>query len=148
MLLRTVVVCYLGATLAVAGTAVSAYKLLQARHASMDVSALSSPLANPLAALSAPPTEAAPTQAEPPLFTLPELRPPTLPRAVAAKPRLPRLRAPLGLASHEPPRRSTKPVAAAAAQYRPHPRPVRYRLYYRLYYPYGYYAYYPAYPYY
>ncbi len=148
MLLRTVVVCYLGATLALAGTAVSAYQLLQARHASSEAATPSEPPNSALAPLLGPLPEAQSRRAEP-LAPLPELRPPTLPRAAIAAPRLPRLRAPLGLPSRELSHRSVRPVAAATSQYRTHShlRPVPYRVYYRLYYPYGYYAYYPAYPY-
>jgi len=148
MLLRTVVAGYLGATLMVAGTGVSAYKLLQARHAinaSAPAAHQASLQAEPWRAETAGDARDKPGHDE---VALPELRAPISPReerdASNARPRLPRLRAPLGVSSREPSRRRARTLTAA--EQRPHPHPiVRYPVYYRVYYPYAYYSYYPPY---
>lgn len=154
MLLRTVVAGYLGATLVVAGTGVSAYKLLRARHASVDAPALVQSQAGSLAGLSGSPAEAAPGEAGSSAMALPALRLPTPPReerqASAARPRLARPRAPTGVSLRERSRRPVRTVTAAEQAARSHPyatpRPIRYPVYYRVYYPYAYYGYYPPYP--
>jgi hypothetical protein len=138
MLLRTVVVGYLGATLAIAGTGMSAYMLLQARHGANEVGA------NEVAGPSqAPAGMALAISSEPavvPSAVSPVL-PPLLPPHVTPKRRLPRLRPPVNVASHD--HRIVHPAAAVSHLAAP---PVRYRVYYTWYYPYGYYGYYPYYP--
>lgn len=152
MLLRTVVAGYLGATLMVAGTGVSAYKLLQARHASVDAPALAPTHVDPLVALFGSPAEMPAGRGGPSAIALPELRPPVSARgerhASIAPPRLAHARAPLSVSLHEPSRRPIRTLAANDQPPRSHPapRPIRYPVYYRVYYPYPYYSYYPAYP--
>ena len=127
MLLRTVVAGYLGATLVVAGTGVSAYKLLQARHAPVETHAVVQPYAGPLAVLSGPLTEAPPEQAGSFPIALPELRPPTSVggehHVSVARPRLAHSRVPIGVSLREPARRPVRTVIAAeqASRSRPHP---------------------------
>jgi len=153
MLLRTVVAGYLGATLVVAGTGVSAYKLLQARHASVDALALMHPQADPLAMLSVPLPEGSPGRGGSFPIALPELRPPMATRgehhASARRLQFAHRRAPIGVSLREPSHR--RPVRTVAANEQPPrlhtaPRPIRYPVYYRVYYPYAYYGYYPGYP--
>jgi len=155
MLLRTVVACYLGTTLVVAGTGVSAYKLLQERHASIAAVTPAQPQPSLLAALYGPLPDAPTGKAGSSLVPLPGLRPPTSPRgeqhASAARPRLPHPRGPLSVSLREPSRRSVRALTAAEQPPRPHPHPapqaVGYPVYYyRVYYPYAYYSYYPPYP--
>jgi len=151
MLLRTVVVGYLGATLMVAGTGVSAYKLLQARHAAVDAVALAHPQADQLAVLSGPLPEASPGRGGSLPVALPELRPPMATRgehhASTGPLRLTHRRAPVRVALREASHRPVRTVAANEQPPRLHPapRPIRYPVYYRVYYPYAYYGYYPGY---
>jgi hypothetical protein len=150
MLLRTVVAGYLGATLVVAGTGVSAYKLLRARHASVDTQAVVKPQAEPLAAALESPAAAPPGQAGPSPNALPPLRPPSEQHASVARPRLPHQRAPLSASSREPSHHPVRAATATGQAARPHlhpaAHPIRYPVYYRVYYPYAYYGYYPPYP--
>jgi len=152
MLLRTVVVGYLGATLMVAGTGVSAYKLLQARHASVDGVALAHPQADPLAMLSGPLPEASPGRGGSFPLALPELRPPMATRGehhvFAGRSRPAHRRAAVRVSLREPSRRPVRTVAANEQPPRSHPAPraIQYPVYYRVYYPYAYYGYYPWYP--
>jgi hypothetical protein len=155
MLLRTVIAGYLGATLVVAGTGVSAYKLLQERHASNGAMAPAQPQPGPLAALYGPLPEAPAGTAGSSLAPLPGLRPPTSQRgeqhASIARARLPHSRAPVKVSLREPSRHAVRVLTAAERQPPPHPhlRPpaIGYpAYYYRVYYPYAYYSYYPPYP--
>jgi hypothetical protein len=151
MLLRTVVAGYLGATLVVAGTGVSAYKLLQARHATVEALTVAHPQADPLAALSGPLPEASPGRGGSFPIALPGLRPPMATRgehhASAGRPRFAHRRAPVRVSLREASRRPVRTVAANEQPPRSHPapRPIRYPVYYRVYYPYAYYGYYPGY---
>ena len=152
MLLRTVVVGYLGATLVVAGTGVSAYKLLQARHASVDAPALAHPQADQLAVLSGPLPEGSPGRDGSFPIALPKLRPPMATHeehhASTRRLRFTHRKAPIRVSLREPSRRPVRTIAANEQPPRSHPapRPIRYPVYYRVYYPYAYYGYYPGYP--